>query len=84
MNPEKVREEKLKKESITFGDATRERVLNHAYIKNAYVLAILINDQLSTLRVIEQARKLNPKILIFSYVRRIEFRAAYCMTKYST
>lgn len=52
MSPETVREQRLKGEPITFGDATRESVLKHANIKEANAIAILVNDPLASLRII--------------------------------
>lgn len=69
MNAETVKKEKLKKEPIYFGDATHESVLHHANIKEAKVVAILINDDPSTNRIIEIARKLNPKLYIIVRTR---------------
>lgn len=78
MNPETVREEGQKGEPITFGDATRERVLKHANIKDALVVAILINDSIAALRVVEQARRLNPSVFIVVRTRYLqEMRALY-------
>lgn len=78
MNPETVREEREKGEPITFGDATRERVLKYANIKDAQVVAILINDPIAALRVVEQVRRLNPSVYIVVRTRYLqEMRALY-------
>lgn len=78
MNPETVREERERGERITFGDATRERVLKHANVKDAYVVAILINDPIAALRVVEQARRLNPSVYIVVRTRYLQdMRALY-------
>jgi CPA2 family monovalent cation:H+ antiporter-2 len=62
MNPEIVRKEKEKGESIYYGDATHETVLQHANIKNARVLVVAISDPFATQRIIESARRLNEGI----------------------
>jgi len=78
MNPETVREQRQRGEPITFGDATRERVLKHANIKDASVLAILINDPIAALRIVEQAKNINPSVYIIVRTRYLqEMRALY-------
>lgn len=69
MNADTVKKEKLKGEPIYFGDGTHESVLQHANIKEAKVVAILINDPLAAVRIIELARKLNPKLYIIVRTR---------------
>ena len=69
MNADTVKREKLKGEPIYFGDGTHEAVLHHANIKEAKVAAILINDAAATNRIIELARKLNPKLYIIVRTR---------------
>lgn len=69
MNADTVRKEKKKGELIYFGDASHESVLYHANIKEAKVVAILINDSEAVFRILETARKLNPKIHIIARTR---------------
>ncbi len=72
MSPETVREQREKGEPITYGDASRQSVLNHANIKNANAIAVLVNDPLASLRIIEQARRLNPTVYIVARTRYLE------------
>ena len=72
MNPEIVRKEKEEHESIYYGDATHETVLQHANIGNARVLVIAISDPFATRRIVESARRLNEGIYIIVRTRYIQ------------
>lgn len=72
MSPERVREEKIKNEPIHFGDATSDRVLTHANIQSAKVVAVLVNDPIAALRIVEHARKMNPSVYIIVRTRYLE------------
>ncbi len=69
MNPEVVRRERAEGEPIYYGDATQEAVLQHARIKGARVIVIVINDPTSTRRVTQLARRMNPKVHIIVRTR---------------
>jgi len=78
MNPETVRQEKMKGEPINFGDATHDLVLKHANIHEAKVLAVVINDPIASSRIVESARKLNKKLYIVVRTRYLrEMRPMY-------
>lgn len=64
-----VREEREKGEPIHFGDATHETVLKHAQVKEARAVAVLINDPVAALRVVELARRLNPNAYLIVRTR---------------
>lgn len=66
MNAETVNAEKRKGEPIHFGDATHALVLKHANIKEAKVIAVVVNDPAAAVRIVKQARLLNPKIYIIA------------------
>jgi len=72
MNPETVSQEKLKGEPIYYGDATRDHVLIHANIRDAKVIAIVVNDPIGAMRVVERARSLNPSIYIVVRTRYLQ------------
>jgi len=72
MNPETVRIEKLKGEPIYYGDAIQEAVLEHARIKKARVLVVVISDATATRRIIEIARRLNPTLYIIARTRFLQ------------
>ncbi|HOA68923.1 MAG TPA: cation:proton antiporter [Methanosarcina thermophila] len=67
-DPETVKQEKMKGESIQYGDAVFGAVLEHAGIKNARVLVIAISDEASTRRIVEKAKELNPNVCIITRV----------------
>lgn len=64
INSETVYNEKKRKEPIYYGDATKENVLESLNIKDAKVVVIAISDPVATRRIVELARKLNPKCYI--------------------
>ncbi|MGF7118963.1 cation:proton antiporter [Methanobacterium oryzae] len=72
MNPEIVRKEKEENESIYYGDATHETVLQHANVENARVMVIAISDPFGTRRIVESARRLNEGIYIIVRTRYIQ------------
>lgn len=64
MNPETVKQEKLKGESIYFGDATHGAVLKHVFVENASAAAVVINDFVAARRIVEVLREMNPNLYI--------------------
>lgn len=66
INPETVRQEKLKGEPIIYGDAAQKAVLEHANIRNAKAVVVTAGDTVSAWRIIETARRLNPSIHIIA------------------
>jgi monovalent cation:H+ antiporter-2, CPA2 family len=72
MNPTAVREERAKGEPIHFGDATQEAILQHAHIKAAKALVVVINDPAATRRITELARRLNPKLYLVVRTRFLQ------------
>lgn len=71
INPETVRMQKAKGEPIRYGDPSHAAVLLHAGIKKAKVLAVVINDPLSTKRIIQLAKELNPEVHAITRTRYI-------------
>jgi CPA2 family monovalent cation:H+ antiporter-2 len=65
-NPEVVKREKKKGELILYGDAAQKAVLEYAGIKKAKTLVVTAGDPASAKRVIEAARRLNPKVHIIA------------------
>jgi CPA2 family monovalent cation:H+ antiporter-2 len=66
INPETVRREKQKGEPIIYGDAAQEAVLEHAGILTAKAVVITAGDPVSSWRIIETARRLNPSVHIIA------------------
>jgi CPA2 family monovalent cation:H+ antiporter-2 len=71
MNPETIRQEREKGEPIFFGDATQEEILQHANIKGARIIVVVINDPTAVRRITSVARRLNPKIHIIVRTRYV-------------
>jgi CPA2 family monovalent cation:H+ antiporter-2 len=69
MNPETVRTEKKHGVPIFYGDASKEAVIEHAYIRTARTIVVAISDASATRKIVEQARKLNPSIYIIARTR---------------
>jgi len=72
MNPETVKSEKEKGEPIHYGDAVQEAVLEHASVKNAKAVVLVISDPVATRRITLIARRLNPKVHILARTRFLQ------------
>ncbi len=72
MNPETVRLERAKGESIHYGDATRRSVLKQAGIERARVLVVVINDPLAARRIADIALQLKGKLHIIVRTRYLQ------------
>lgn len=66
INPETVRQERLNGEPIIYGDAAQEAVLKHAGILTAKAIVVTAGDPVSAWRIIETARRLNPRVHIIA------------------
>ena len=67
INPQTVKEEKLKGENIIFGDVTRSEVLRSAGIEKASVIVFAISDPAATKLSLRHAKEINPNI--YSIIR---------------
>ena len=66
INPETVRQEKLRGEPIIYGDAAQKSVLEHAGIRAAKSVVVTAGDPVSSRRIIEAAKRLNPDIHVIA------------------
>jgi monovalent cation:H+ antiporter-2, CPA2 family len=71
LNPETVRRERKRGESIVFGDATNAAVLDEVGVPFARVGAVVINDPVATRRIVAQVRRANPNIHLLARTRYI-------------
>jgi CPA2 family monovalent cation:H+ antiporter-2 len=71
LNIQTVREMRKKNEPIHYGDATSAEILHTLNILKAKVLVIAINAPASVRRIVEVARKENPKIYIIVRTRYV-------------
>ncbi len=69
MNPDTVRQEKAKGEPIFYGDAAHNAVLEHADVRRARVLAVVIADPAAIRHITDTARRLNPRLHIVARTR---------------
>jgi CPA2 family monovalent cation:H+ antiporter-2 len=69
MNPDTVRQEKAKGEPIFYGDAAHNAVLEHAGIRKARILAIVIADPAASRHITDTAHRLNPGLHIVARTR---------------
>lgn len=69
MNAETVKQERKKGHPVLYGDATQDTLLKHAHVQDAFVIVIAISDPLATRRIVQAARKLNPKAHIIARTR---------------
>jgi CPA2 family monovalent cation:H+ antiporter-2 len=75
INPEIVRNEKTRGESIHFGDAAHGTVLENVNIAEARIMVVAISDAIGTRKILDIAKKLNPNIYIIvrtRYIRDME------------
>lgn len=80
MNPDTVTKEKLKGEPIFYGDATNDKVLEHANVSEARVIVIAISDAIATRRMITAVRHFNPRVHIIVRTRYIkEMKPLYAL-----
>ena len=66
INPATVSQEKIKGEPIIYGDAAQTTVLEHVGIKKAKSVVVSAGDPVSSWRIIETIRRLNPNIHIIA------------------
>ncbi|MDI6897138.1 monovalent cation:proton antiporter family protein [Methanocella conradii] len=72
MNPDTVAAESAKGEPIHYGDATNEKVLEHANISEARVVVIAISDPNATRRITAMVREMSPKVHIIVRTRYLK------------
>jgi CPA2 family monovalent cation:H+ antiporter-2 len=69
MNPDTVREERKKGESILYGDAAQPDVLIRAGVRNARILVVVVNDPFATQQTVQLSRSINPGLYIIARTR---------------
>jgi CPA2 family monovalent cation:H+ antiporter-2 len=77
MNPQTVKEERIKGEPIYYGDATHVSVLQHLNLSEARMVVVVINDFTASCRIIEFIHRLYPKL--YSVVRTRYFSQTHLM-----
>ncbi|HEY9841636.1 MAG: cation:proton antiporter [Candidatus Sericytochromatia bacterium] len=69
MNFDTVRKHRTRGLEIQYGDATQEEILRHLGICEAAMLVVMISDAAATRRVVEVARRTNPRLWILVRTR---------------
>ncbi len=69
MNPDTVRQEKVKGEPIFYGDAAHNAVLEHAGVRKARILSLVIADPAAIRHITDTAHRLNPGLHIVARTR---------------
>jgi CPA2 family monovalent cation:H+ antiporter-2 len=71
LNPDLVIGARRQEQSVIFGDATNEGVLNHAGIQAARIAVVAINDPVAGRRIVSSCRSLNPRVSIIVRTRYV-------------
>ncbi|MEZ0375415.1 MAG: NAD-binding protein, partial [Candidatus Sericytochromatia bacterium] len=69
MNFDTVRKNRTRGLEIQYGDATQEEILRHLGVCEAAMLVVMISDAAATRRVVEVARRTNPRLWILVRTR---------------
>jgi monovalent cation:H+ antiporter-2, CPA2 family len=79
LNPDIIRREKsARRPFFIFGDASQEEVLEHAGIRDARALIVVVSDQEIVPRIVHLARKLSPDLYIIARTQHIR-KAQYLL-----
>lgn len=72
MNPDTVKDQRMRGEPIHFGDAMHLSVLEHLNVHEAKAVAIVINDPLAARQIVKIAREANPSLYIIVRTRYVQ------------
>lgn len=72
MNPDTVRSERSKGETILYGDATYSTVLKKVNINKARIVVVAINDPTATRRITESIRGINSNVYLLVRTRYLQ------------
>lgn len=72
MNPDRVRSEKAKGESIYYGDATSPEILEQTNIHHARIVVVAINDPAATRSIVANVKLLNPDVYTIVRTRYVK------------
>ncbi len=72
LNPEIIKQEKAAKRThVIFGDAVQEEILEHAGIRRARTLVVVVSEEVAIPRIVHRARSLSPSVYIIARTRHI-------------
>lgn len=69
LNAEIVRQAKVRKQPVFYGDATSEEALGHAHLSRARLLVLMMDDPKAAHRVVDTARRVAPDVPILMRAR---------------
>jgi len=70
--PSIVKERQRKGETVIYGDAKNEPILDKAHVKTAGVIVVSIGDVVTSMAITEKVRQMNPRAPIIVRTRQIE------------
>ena len=72
LNPEIIKQEKaVRRNRVIFGDAVQEEILEHAGIRRARALVVVVSEEIAIPRIVHRARSLSPSVNIIARTRHI-------------
>ena len=72
LNPEIIKQEKAARRTrVIFGDAVQEEILEHAGIRRARTLVVVVSEEIAIPRIVHRARSLSPSVYIIARTRHI-------------
>ena len=72
LNPEIIKQEKAaRRNRVIFGDAVQEEILEHAGIRRARALVVVVSEEIAIPRIVHRARSLSPSVNIIARTRHI-------------
>lgn len=72
MNPDVIRREKsARRPYFIFGDASRDELLEHAGIRDARALVVVVSDQEAIPPIVHKARRMSPDLYIIARTQHI-------------
>lgn len=74
LNVRNVREGRARKDPVYYADGTSEAALEHAHVRQARAVIVLINDPHALFRVVDTARRVAPEVPVFVRTRYLADR----------
>jgi CPA2 family monovalent cation:H+ antiporter-2 len=72
LNPDIIKQEKAARRArVIFGDAVQEEILEHAGIRRARTLVVVVSEEVAIPRIVHRARLLSPSVYIIARTRHI-------------
>jgi CPA2 family monovalent cation:H+ antiporter-2 len=81
LNPDIIRREKsARRPFFIFGDAVREEILEHAGIRKARALVVVVSELEAIPRIVHKARSMSPSVYIIARTQHIRHAQYTCWT----